>query len=71
MYIRVPLHAIFLQSDVVSGTVVVGLRPSLPMTGISMTLGSNLAGDEVVGDPRVSDVPCVATEREQISHHVL
>ena len=63
--IRVPLHTICLQSDVVSGTVVVGLRPTLPVTGISMILGNDLAGDKVVGDLRVSDVPCVATEREQ------
>ena len=64
--IRVPLHLISLHSDIVSGTVTVGLRVSLPVKGISMILGNDLTGDRVKGDPQVSDVPCLATENEAI-----
>ena len=64
--IRVPLHLISLHSNIVSGTVAVGLRASLPVEGISMILGNDLAGDRVIGDLQVSDVPCLATENEAI-----
>lgn len=62
--ISVPLHVVSLHSNIVSGIVAVGLRPSLPVKGISMILGNDLAGDKVTGDPRVSDVPCSTTEEE-------
>ena len=42
--IGVPLHVIELQSDIISGTVAVGLRTSLPVGGISMILGNDLQG---------------------------
>ena len=45
--IRVPLHHIHLQSDLVSGPVVVGVRPSLPVNGVSLILSNNLAGGKV------------------------
>ena len=60
--IRVPLHLISLHSDIVSGTVAVGLRASLSVKGISMILGN----DRVIGDAQISDVPCLATENEAI-----
>ena len=47
--IRVPLHLISLHSDIVSGTVAVGLRASLPVKGISMILGNDLAGSIEIG----------------------
>ncbi|XP_065894244.1 uncharacterized protein [Dysidea avara] len=65
--ISVPLHVVSLQSDIVSGVVAVGLRPSLPVKGVSMILGNDLAGDKVTGEPRVSEVPCSITEAEQFS----
>ena len=65
--LSVPLHSIGLHSDLVSGTVAVGLRPILPVNDISMILGNDLAGDKVLADPRVADVPCMATEREQVN----
>ena len=37
--ISVPLHKINLKSDLVSGTVIVGVRPELPVNGVSMLLG--------------------------------
>ena len=55
--INVPLHQIFLQSELVSGPVIVGIRPTLPVEGISLILGNDLAGGRVQPDPQViSDV---------------
>ena len=41
--INVPLHQIFLKSELVSGPVIVGTRPTLPVDGISLILGNDLA----------------------------
>jgi hypothetical protein len=43
----VPLHHINLKSDFVSGQVVVGVRPTLPVEDISLLFGIDLAGDKV------------------------
>jgi len=40
--INVPLHQIFLKSKLVSGPVIVGIRPTLPIEGISLILGNDL-----------------------------
>ncbi|XDV48156.1 hypothetical protein PO909_017622 [Leuciscus waleckii] len=57
----VPLHNVVLESDLVTGQVTVGVRPSLPVEGISVILGNNLAGGRVWGDvpppPIVTDSP--------------
>lgn len=42
----------------------VRLQPSLPVKGISLILGNDLAGDKVVVNPHVSDVPCKGAEWE-------
>ena len=49
--VSVPLHVVHLQSDLVTGDVTIGLIPDLPMTGVSLLLGNDLAGGHVV--------PCV------------
>jgi hypothetical protein len=43
----VPLHHINLKSDFVSGQVVVGVRPTLPVEDISLLFGVDMAGDKV------------------------
>ena len=45
--LRVPLHQIHLQSDLISDLVVVGVRPSLPVKGVSLILGNVLVGGKV------------------------
>ena len=45
--LRMPLHQIHLQSDLISGPVVVGVRPNLPVKGVSLILGNDLAGGKV------------------------
>jgi len=37
--INVPLHQVFLQSELLSGPVIVGVRPTLPVEDISLILG--------------------------------
>lgn len=51
--LRVPLHQIHLQSDLISGPVVVGVRPSLPVKGVSLILSNDLAGGKVHPDLQV------------------
>ena len=45
-FVNVPLHNIYLSSDLVTGPVAVGIRPSLPFKGIHLLLGNDLAGDK-------------------------
>ena len=56
----VPLHRVFLQSDFVSGPIIVGVRPTLPVEGVSLLLGNDLAGSKVMVDPCLSRLPCAS-----------
>ncbi|KAK3085547.1 hypothetical protein FSP39_005150 [Pinctada imbricata] len=53
--IDVPLHKIYLKSDLITGPVIVGVRPTLPVQGVSLLLGNDLAGGKVVADPIVCE----------------
>ena len=48
-----------MSSDLVTGLVAVGIRPSLPFKGVHLLLGNDLAGDKVVVDPLLTSTPCV------------
>ena len=58
-FINVPLHNIYLSSDLVTGLVAVGIRPSLPFKGVHLLLGNDLARDNVVVDPLLTSTPCL------------
>ncbi|XP_061597750.1 alpha-taxilin-like [Cololabis saira] len=45
--IPVPLHRMSIVCGLVSGEVVVGVRPELPVEGVDVILGNDLAGDKV------------------------
>ena len=66
-YFEVPLHSVDLQSGLVSGKVNLGIRKSLPMEGVSLILGNDLAGDKVTV-PIVSATPlaCEHAETESL-----
>ena len=55
--ISVPLHRITLQSDLVSEVVTFGNRPSLPVVGVDLTLGNDLATGKVSMDLCVTHIP--------------
>ena len=57
-FISVPLYKFFLKSDLISGYITVGIRPDLPVKGVSLLLGNDLAGDKVMINPCVSSHPC-------------
>ena len=48
------MHTIYLNFDLVSRAVVVGLHLTLPIDGVSLILGNNLAGERVIPDLYVS-----------------
>ena len=62
--IYVPLHKVKLVSDLVTGSVVVGTRPTLPIKGVSLLLGNDLAGGKVVADPKVTSKPITLVSTE-------
>ena len=55
--VNVPLHRVFLTSDLVSGPVTVGVRTSLPIDGVHFLMGNDLAEGKVVPSPVVTDKP--------------
>ena len=68
--ISVPLHHIDLQSDLVSGPVTVGVRSSLPIEGVHLILGNDLAGDKVVVNPVVTEKPEVGAVIDPIEEEI-
>lgn len=55
----VPLHKVVFQSELVNGEVIMGVRPALPVGGVDVILGNNLAGERVW--PDVSPLPIVTS----------
>ena len=55
--LEVPLHEVNIKSSLIKGNIVIGMRPSLPVEGISLILGNTLAGERVIVDPRVVEKP--------------
>ncbi|XP_065893824.1 uncharacterized protein [Dysidea avara] len=61
---KVPLHKVFLRCNLLSGPVIIGVRPSLPVRGITVLLGNDLAGGSVVENAQVSEVPQMSCNDE-------
>ena len=55
--LEVPPHEVNIKSSLINGNIVIGMRPSLPVEGISLILGNDLAGEKVMVDPRVVEKP--------------
>ena len=55
--LEVPLHEVNIKSSLINGKIVIGMRPCLPVEGISLILGNDLAGERVMVDPRVVEKP--------------
>ena len=69
-FVNVPLHNIYLSSDLVTGLVAVGIRPSLPFKGVHLLLGNDLAGDKVVVNPLSTTIPCLDQPPDPIEQEI-
>ena len=65
--LEVPLHEVNIKSSLINGNIVIGMRPSLPVEGISLILGNDLAGEKVMVDPRVVEKPRDDEETERLA----
>lgn len=55
-YVRT-LHTVYLDSELVKGPVVVGVKDEFPVEGMSLIFGNDLAGGKVLLNPDVIAVP--------------
>ena len=68
-FVNVPLHNIYLSSDLVTGLLAVGIRP-LPFKGVHLLLGNDLSGDKVVVNPLLTSTPCVDQPPDPIEQEI-
>ena len=68
--VNVPLHHVNLSSDLVTGLVVIGIKPSLPFKGVHLLLGNDLAGDKIVVNPLVTDTPNIGQTDDPIEQEI-
>ncbi len=55
--VNVPLHTAYLKSDIVSGVVNLAVHEQLPVEGVDLILGNDLAGGIVFPTPIVTHMP--------------
>ncbi|XP_073721213.1 uncharacterized protein [Misgurnus anguillicaudatus] len=65
-YLSMPLHNIHLQSDLITGDVVVALCSQIPIDGVSFILGNDLAGGKVLPAPEVTVTPYKSDGPDQL-----
>ena len=67
--LRVPLHKVMLSCDLFQGEMAVGVRPALPVDGVTMILGNGIAGSRVWADVAppavVVSSPLVSSEPDE------
>ena len=61
-YKPVPLQKVYLKSDLVTGPVEVGIVSEIPVEGVDVVLGNDLAGDRVKADPHMCKEPSAEKE---------
>ena len=64
--LNVPLHKVFLKSNLITGPVVVGIKLSLPVRKVGFILGNDSAGRRVVVRPHVSSIPYSGVEEKGV-----
>ena len=69
-FVNVPLHNIYLSSDLVTGLVAVGIPSSLPFKSVHILLGNDLAGDKVVVNPLLTNIPCIDQPPDPIEQEI-
>lgn len=63
-FVPVPLHRIFIHSDLVTGFFTVGVRAGFPIEGIEVIVGNDIAGGKVFPVPRVVSNPIPESEQD-------
>ena len=69
-FVNVPFHNIYLSS-LVTGLVAVGIRPSLRFKGVHLLLGNDMAGEKVVVNPLMTNIPCIDQPPDPIEQESL
>lgn len=62
----VPLHIVHLKSDLISGLVSIGVHSQLPVDGVDMILGNDLAGSKVFPYPIVTAEPDISGRSDSL-----
>lgn len=62
--VHTPLHNIYVRSTLVTGFCRVDVVPALPIKGVDLILGNDLAGGQVLPVPEVLDMPNSSLESE-------
>ncbi len=65
--LKVPLHRVYLQTQLVPGFLDVGVRPTLPVPGIEFNLGNDLAGGRVLPVLEVLDKPVITSVPDELT----
>lgn len=55
--VKLPIHSVYLKTDLVTGMVNVGVCEKLPVDGVDVILGNDLAGGKVFPSPIVTTIP--------------
>ena len=66
-----PLHPVYLKSNLVTGPVKVGIQPSLPFERVHLILGNDLAGDKVVVNAVVTEKPRFEQSPDPVEKEIL
>ena len=66
---RVPLHRIYVKSSLVTGYIVVGLRPRLPADGVSLALANDVCGKNMLPNPIVCSTPLACEDTTEESQY--
>ena len=69
-YSPVPLHTVYLKSNLVTGPVKVGIQPSLPFEGVHLILGNDPAGDKVLVNAVVTEKPCLEQSPDPVEKEI-
>ena len=65
--LEVSLHEVNIKSSLINGNIVICMRHSLPVEGISLILGNALAGEKVMVDSRVVEKPTDDEKTEKLA----
>ena len=69
-YVSLPLHKLYLKTKFVTGPVSVGIIRKIPVEGVSLLLGNDLAGDRVNVAPLVCEKPVTSEDTELLGQQI-